>query len=104
LVKVPFFSSGLVYRLTIVLAALKLLPPDSNAHALIPWHRVISAKGSISSRGPGTVGARRQRDALVHEGVEVVERAGEFRVDLGRFGWFPSVGEVKGMQEAEAEG
>ena len=35
----------------------------------------------------------------------MVERAGEFRVDLGTFGWFPSVGEVRGMQEeAEAEG
>ncbi len=29
----------------------------------------------------------------------MAERAGEFRVDLGRFGWFPSVGEVGGMQE-----
>jgi len=56
---------------------------------------VIGATGTISSRGPGTDGARRQRDALEAEGVEVTEgRTGELRVDLKRFGWFPSVDEV----------
>lgn len=85
------------------LAALKHLPSESispnfnsnSNHVPIPWHRVINAKGAISSRGPGTDGARMQRDRLVNEGVEVLERAGEFRVDFGRFGWFPeSVGDV----------
>ena len=57
---------------------------------------MIGATGTISSRGPGTEGARRQRDALEAEGVEVTEgRTGELRVDLKRFGWFPSVDEVR---------
>ena len=56
----------------------------------MPWHRVIGASGAISSRGPGTDGARRQKDELEAEGVEVITgRTGDFRVDLGRWGWFP---------------
>lgn len=81
--------------------ALKLLP--SNTNPPIPWHRVIGASGTISSRGPGTDGARRQRDALIAEGVDVVQgRMQDFRVDLGRFGWFPPVGEVT-LRESEEE-
>ncbi|KAF9481484.1 MGMT family protein, partial [Pholiota conissans] len=69
--------------------ALKFLPPNTNPP--IPWHRVIGASGTISSRGPGTDGAQRQRDALIAEGVEVTTgRTGEMRVNLGQFGWFPS--------------
>jgi methylated-DNA-protein-cysteine methyltransferase-like protein len=85
----------------ICVIALKFLP--SNTNPPIPWHRVIAASGTISSRGPGTDGARRQRDALVAEGVDVVQgRSGEFRVDLGRFGWFPPVHEA-GLRESEDE-
>ncbi|KAF5349935.1 hypothetical protein D9756_009283 [Leucocoprinus leucothites] len=70
--------------------ALKFLNPDTNPP--VPWHRVIGSGGTISSRGPGTDGASRQRDALVAEGVEVVEtRGGEFKVDLRQYGWFPTV-------------
>ncbi|KAG8926765.1 hypothetical protein FRC03_005190 [Tulasnella sp. 419] len=67
--------------------ALKFLP----ANTQIPWQRVISSSGAISSRGPGTDGAARQRAALEDENVEVEEgRTGEFRVDLRRYGWFPN--------------
>jgi len=70
--------------------ALKFLGPTTNPP--VPWHRVIGASGAISSRGPGTDGARRQRDALVAEGVEVtVGRTGEMRVDFSRWGWFPEI-------------
>lgn len=56
----------------------------------VPWQRVIASSGKISSRGPGTAGAARQRDALVAEGVDVTEtRNGEFRVSWQEFGWFP---------------
>ncbi|KAJ3852822.1 MGMT family protein [Lentinula lateritia] len=56
----------------------------------LPWHRVISSSGVISSRGPNTTGAERQRQALEEEDVEVtVGRTGEFRVDLKSYGWFP---------------
>ena len=81
--------------------ALKFLP--SNTNPPIPWHRVIGASGTISSRGPGTDGARRQRNALIAEGVDVVQgRSGEFRVDLQSFGWFPPVHEA-GLRESEEE-
>ncbi|THU96820.1 MGMT family protein [Dendrothele bispora CBS 962.96] len=55
----------------------------------IPWQRVVGSSGAISSRGPGTNGAQRQREALEAEGVEVtVGRTGDFRVDLQTFGWW----------------
>ena len=76
---------------------MKFLPANPNPP--IPWHRVIGASGTISSRGPGTDGAQRQRDALEAEGVEVTAgRTGELRIDLGRYGWFPSVDEVRALQ------
>lgn len=47
--------------------------------------------GAISSRGPGTTGARRQADALEAEGLEVqVTRTGQFKVSFGTHGWFPA--------------
>jgi len=74
-------------------SALKFLSPNTNPP--VPWHRVIGASGTISSRGPGTQGAQRQRDVLVAEGVEVtVGRMGDLRVDFGRWGWFPAPGQV----------
>jgi len=49
----------------------------------VPWQRVISSAGKISSRGPGTDGAQRQREALETEDVEVrVGRANELLVDF----------------------
>ena len=75
------------------LLALKFLPPNTNPP--IPWHRVIGASGTISSRGPGTTGAQHQRDALQAEGVEVITgRNQEMRVNLREFGWFPSIAEL----------
>ncbi|KAI0363808.1 DNA binding methylated-DNA-cysteine S-methyltransferase [Pilatotrama ljubarskyi] len=84
--------------------ALKFISPDVNPP--IPWHRVLSSSGAISSRGPGTDGAARQRDALVAEGVEVeVSRSGGFKVDLRTYGWFPAVGTVDiGVQQGQDEG
>ncbi|KAL4066628.1 DNA binding methylated-DNA-cysteine S-methyltransferase [Scleroderma citrinum] len=73
--------------------ALKFL--SSDVAPPVPWHRVISSAGTISSRGPGTDSAQRQRDALEAEGVEVqVGRMGDFKVDLGTWGWFPEPGTV----------
>ena len=73
--------------------ALKFLP--SNTNPPIPWHRVIGASGTISSRGPGTTGAQHQRDVLQAEGVEVITgRNNEMRVNLREFGWFPSIEEL----------
>ncbi|KAI0694086.1 MGMT family protein [Cerioporus squamosus] len=82
--------------------ALKFVSP--NATPPVPWHRVLASSGSISSRGPGTDGAARQRDALVAEGVEVTTtRAGDFKVDLRQYGWFPAVGSVDIGVDLEGE-
>ena len=71
----------------------------------IPWHRVISSSGAISSRGPGTDGDSRQRDALLAEGVDVITtRSGEFKVDMRQFGWFPAVGTIDTGVGPEDEG
>jgi methylated-DNA-protein-cysteine methyltransferase-like protein len=90
--KVNYFASdgsanlSRIHRST----ALKFLQPDTNPP--VPWHRVISSSGAISSRGPGTDGAQRQHDALVAEGIDVVQsRDGEFKVNLREYGWFPAV-------------
>ena len=51
----------------------------------IPWHRVINAKGMISSRtrsGPDKV----QRSLLKQEGI-IFDPSG--RIDLARFQWRP---------------
>ena len=83
-------------------AALKFLSPDANPP--VPWHRVLSSAGTISSRGPGTDGAARQRDALVAEGVEVgATRSGELKVDLRLYGWFPAPGTIDIGVEVEDE-
>ena len=61
----------------------------------IPWHRVVSSNGTISSRGPGTDGAERQRQALEAEGIEVtVSNMGDLRVNMKTWGWFPAVGSI----------
>ncbi len=77
-----------------VLEALKFLSPETNPP--VPWHRVINSAGAISSGGPGTDGAQRQREALEAEGVQVTTgRTGESRIDLGRWGWFPQPNEIE---------
>ncbi|KAF8530251.1 MGMT family protein [Hysterangium stoloniferum] len=61
--------------------ALKFLGPDSD----VPWQRVVSTSGQISSRGPLTEGAERQRQELESEGVTVTN----MRVSWRECGWFP---------------
>ncbi|TRM62457.1 6-O-methylguanine DNA methyltransferase [Schizophyllum amplum] len=75
--------------------ALKFVSPD--VQPPIPWYRVISASGKISSRGPGTTGAQRQREELEAEGVTVtISQAGELRVSMREYGWFPAPGTIAG--------
>ena len=82
--------------------ALKWLSP--NIDPPVPWQRVIASSGTISSRGPGTDGAQRQRDALEAEGVEVTDgRTGEMRVDLRAYGWFPNALEGQDGDEDDAD-
>ena len=82
--------------------ALKWLSPD--AAPAVPWHRVLAANGSISSRGPDTDGAERQRQALEAEGVEVtVGEMGGMHVNLRTWGWFPAPGSIDIGVEPDAE-
>ena len=63
---------------------------------------MISSSGAISSRGPGTDGATRQRDTLIAEGVDVTTtRSGDFKVDLRTYGWFPAVGTIDIGQDVD---
>ncbi|KAI1784111.1 MGMT family protein [Ganoderma leucocontextum] len=83
--------------------ALKFLSPDANPP--VPWHRVLSSTGVISSRGPDTDGANRQRDALIAEGIDVVAtRSGELKVDLRQYGWFPAPGTIDVGVDLEEDG
>nr|GAT54749.1 MGMT family protein [Mycena chlorophos] len=68
--------------------ALKFLSPETEPP--VPWYRVLGSSGVISSRGPGTNGARRQGDELEAEGVVVTTGpSGDLRVNLREYGWFP---------------
>lgn len=64
--------------------ALHALPRGS----LVPWHRVINARGLISLR-PGSGDEVTQRLLLESEGVRFDGRG---RVDLKLFGWKPACG------------
>ena len=69
-----------------IVTALKFLDPNTD----VPWQRVVSSSGKISSRGPGTTGAQRQKEALEDEGVEVrTTRENEIAVRWDACGWFP---------------
>lgn len=59
----------------------------------VPWQRVVNAKGGISPRGDGGLGANRQVQSLRSEGIQVHDQTNQIAeswVDLGRCGWFPS--------------
>ena len=71
--------AGLRGQARLVGYALHALPNDSP----IPWHRVLNAKGELSTRG---VSAERQRKLLETEGVRFDARG---RVSLASFQWRP---------------
>ena len=60
--------------------AMNDLPQDSN----VPWHRVINAKGEVSSRASGD--EELQRVLLEQEGITFDTR---LRIDLDRYLWRP---------------
>ena len=55
-------------------------------HSAVPWHRVVNARGGISTRRSESGGAVVQRLRLEQEGVEFDARG---RLSLKRFGWAP---------------
>jgi methylated-DNA-protein-cysteine methyltransferase-like protein len=61
--------------------ALKRLPDES----VIPWHRVVNARGEISRRGTGD-SELEQRILLEDEGV-AFDRSD--RINLCEYGWRP---------------
>ncbi|SPO03619.1 related to MGMT family protein [Cephalotrichum gorgonifer] len=73
---------------------LKHLPNDPDAEfngETVPWQRVINSKGGISPRSNHPAGAQTQANALREEGIPVeANEMGELRVDLAKYGWFPT--------------
>jgi methylated-DNA-protein-cysteine methyltransferase related protein len=70
----------------------------------VPWQRVVNAKGGISPRGDGGLGASRQVQRLRSEGVVVNDQGNgiaEAWVDLERWGWFPA--RIPGEEESESD-
>lgn len=55
----------------------------------VPWHRVVSAAGSISLPADSAAG-RLQRERLRDEGVAVLRG----RVSMARYGWQPDLDEL----------
>jgi methylated-DNA-protein-cysteine methyltransferase related protein len=74
--------AGLPNQPRLVGYALAALP----AASVVPWHRVINAKGEISLRRSGVDSTVEQRLRLEREGVRFDERG---RVSLDRFAWRP---------------
>jgi methylated-DNA-protein-cysteine methyltransferase-like protein len=74
--------------------ALHALPPRSR----VPWHRVINARGGVSSRSlPGADALQR---VLLRSERVTFDREG--RVDLARFGWRPRPGAATPTRAAPA--
>lgn len=73
-------AAGLPGRARLVGYALAALPEGSD----VPWHRVINARGEISSRAGDGSAEKIQRLLLESEGVSF-DPCG--RIDLERFGW-----------------
>src|SRR5215831_8293054 len=71
--------AGLPRRARLVGRALRELDEDSD----VPWHRVVNAKGTISSRGDLLDHEGLQEHLLRREGVDFDGRA----IPLERFGW-----------------
>jgi methylated-DNA-protein-cysteine methyltransferase-like protein len=80
--------AGLPGRARYVSRALKAAPDD----LALPWHRVLRADGRIAFEA-GSEAAREQVLRLRGEGVEVNRN----RVDISRFGWKPTLGELLEM-------
>jgi methylated-DNA-protein-cysteine methyltransferase-like protein len=75
--------------------AMRDLPQDSD----LPWHRVLNARGEVSSRA--AVGWEDvQRDLLEQEGIELAREL----VDLARYGWKPRTTHPRPGEKAAARG
>ncbi len=81
------FLAGLPGHARQVGFALRNLPEGS----AVPWHRVVNAKGEISSRdNPAWEGF--QRHLLEEEGVRFEAKGDRGRIDLDRYAWDPEPG------------
>jgi len=73
-------EAGLPGRARQVGYALAALPDEAD----VPWHRVINARGEVSTRSGSHGVERLQRTLLEAEGVLFGPKG---RVDLDQFGW-----------------
>lgn len=92
--------AGLAGQPRLVGYAMRALPPGS----VVPWHRVINARGEISPRRADAAGGLAQRLRLEAEGVRFDARG---RVTFERYGWARgrgAHGSASGERKAEAAG
>jgi len=73
-------EAGLPGRARQVGYAMAAIPEGSD----VPWHRVVNARGEISTRSGGSAFEQIQRVLLEAEGVLFNDRG---RIDLGEFRW-----------------
>jgi len=73
-------EAGLPGRARQVGYAMAALPDDHD----VPWHRVVNARGEVSTRSGGAAFEQIQRVMLEAEGVVFDDRG---RIDLDEFGW-----------------
>lgn len=66
--------------------ALRALKSDTK----IPWQRVINKAGMVSIENMNTP-KEMQIELLRQEGVELVQREGNYFIDLKKFGWQPTL-------------
>jgi len=55
---------------------------------IVPWWRVVNAKGYLSIRGEDVGAKLKQKAMLISEGIEVDD---EFMLDLEAYRWQPSL-------------
>lgn len=64
----------------------------------VPAHRVINAKGILSGAAAFAT-YELQKALLIHEGVEVQWTEEDWKVDLRKYGWKPTLEETEKFQE-----
>jgi len=73
--------AGLPRQPRLVGYVLHALPPGT----VLPWHRVVNAKGEVSPRGDGLGGDQIQTQLLAREGVRLIGG----RLSLEHYRWQP---------------
>jgi len=81
--------AGLPGRARMVGKVMQFAPTEMK----LPWYRIVKSNGQLAF-SHGTKSARLQTEQLRLEGVEVQNN----RVNLGKFGWKPELGDLLQMK------